>query len=508
MDRVLPKVRERVVHPAHVPLEAEADAAEIGRPADAREGGRLLGDGDDAGKACVHALVHLAQERDGLEILVAAVPVGRPLALRAGVVEVEHRGHGVDPQPIDVVALAPEQGVGDQEVADLRAAEVEDQRSPVGVLAALRVGVLVQRRAVEPAQGEVVGREVGRDPVDDHADAGVVQRLDHGGEVVGVPEARGRGVVAGHLVAPRPIERVLGHREQLDVREPERAAVLDQLLGGLAVAQPRAVGVAHPGSEVDLVRRHRRPIRVVLGAAPHPLVVRPWVGRRIPDPRRRLRPDLHAEGEGVGLQPQRPVAAEDLVLVELAGANAGDEDLPYAGGAHAAKWQQPSVPAVEVADDPHAPGVRGPDGEADAGHALVGARVRAEHVVQPFMRALGEEVQVDLADGRGVAVRILAFPGVAVREGEAQAVGDLARGEVRDEGGPHPVAERLHRLRGAGRGDELGGGRIGMEGADQRAVRRGVRAEHGVRVVVLATGESGQVLGGRARAGRVLRHRD
>ena len=48
VDRVFVHVDEGVVHPAHVPLQAEAEAAEIGGPRDAREAGRLLGGGDDA----------------------------------------------------------------------------------------------------------------------------------------------------------------------------------------------------------------------------------------------------------------------------------------------------------------------------------------------------------------------------------------------------------------------------------------------------------------------------
>ena len=257
VNRVLGEVLERVVHPAHVPLEAEADAAQVCRTRDAGEGGRLLRDRHDPGKATVDALVHLTQEGDGLEVLAPAVDVRRPLAGLARVVEVEHRGDGVDPQPVDVVALAPEQRVGDEEVAHLGASEVEDQRAPVGMLAALGVGVLVQCRAVESAQGEVVGREVGRHPVDDHPDPRVVEHVDHRGEVVRRSEARRRRVVAGDLVAPRAVERVLGHRQQLNVGEPERPAVRDELLGSLPVAQPRAVVVAHPGAEVDLVGRHR-----------------------------------------------------------------------------------------------------------------------------------------------------------------------------------------------------------------------------------------------------------
>ena len=78
--------------------------------------------------------------------------VGHPLPALAGVVEVEHRGDGVDPQAVDVELLEPVQGVGDEEVADLVAAVVEHERPPVGVLALARVGVLVERGAVEAGQ--------------------------------------------------------------------------------------------------------------------------------------------------------------------------------------------------------------------------------------------------------------------------------------------------------------------------------------------------------------------
>ena len=57
IDRVLRQVVERVVHPAHVPLEAKAEAALVGRPRNARPGGRFLGDGDDAGKGAVDSFV-------------------------------------------------------------------------------------------------------------------------------------------------------------------------------------------------------------------------------------------------------------------------------------------------------------------------------------------------------------------------------------------------------------------------------------------------------------------
>ena len=117
VDGVAPDVVERVVHPAHVPLEPEAQAAEVGGPGDAGPGRRLLGDRHHAGVVPVDGGVHLLQERDRVEVLPAAVDVGQPLPLGAGVVEVEHRGDGVDAQAVDVELVDPVQRVGDEEVA-------------------------------------------------------------------------------------------------------------------------------------------------------------------------------------------------------------------------------------------------------------------------------------------------------------------------------------------------------------------------------------------------------
>src|SRR6185436_2890031 len=94
---------------------------------------------------------------------------------------------------------------------------------------------------------------------------------------------------------------------------------------------------------------------------------------------------------------------------------------------HAAQWQEAAVPAIEVADDPDAARVRRPDGEGDAVDALVGSWMRAQDVIQPLVRSLGDEVEVDLADRRPEAIRIVALPGLAVGEGESLAIRELMR---------------------------------------------------------------------------------
>ncbi len=80
VHRLLREVLEGVVHPAHVPLEAEAEAAEVGRARHARPGRGLLGDREDPRLAVVEHLVQLAQEGDRVEILPAAEGVRHPFA--------------------------------------------------------------------------------------------------------------------------------------------------------------------------------------------------------------------------------------------------------------------------------------------------------------------------------------------------------------------------------------------------------------------------------------------
>ena len=80
VEGIFPEVLERVVHPAHVPLQIEAHAAFFGRPRDAPPGGRFLGNHEDAGEIIVNRRVCVTKKVDGFEILPPAMFVGNPLA--------------------------------------------------------------------------------------------------------------------------------------------------------------------------------------------------------------------------------------------------------------------------------------------------------------------------------------------------------------------------------------------------------------------------------------------
>src|SRR5688572_12189546 len=86
------------------------------------------------------------------------------------------------------------------------------------------VGVFVEMRAVEAGQRVLVVREMRRYPVENHADAALVQVVDEVHQILRVAETRCRREIARDLIAPRSVERMLHDRHQLDVRE---AATLD-----------------------------------------------------------------------------------------------------------------------------------------------------------------------------------------------------------------------------------------------------------------------------------------
>ena len=148
-----------------------------------------------------------------------------------------------------------------------------------------------------------------------------MQLRDELAELVGQPVAARRREVAGALIAPRVVERMLRDGQQLDVREAEVRDVVGELARDLAVAQETARGPAAPRAEVHLVDRDRLPKPVALRAPAKPIRVGPLELAPLRGHGRGRGAVLEQRTERVGLEMELArVAAEDLVLVELSGA--------------------------------------------------------------------------------------------------------------------------------------------------------------------------------------------
>ncbi len=103
MDRLVLHVAKRVIHPAHIPLDAEPQTAVVGRSRDSAPRCRLFGNCQHTGKTLVRDLVELWEEVNGFQVFATAELVRHPLPIFAAVVQVQHRGDGVDADAIDVI---------------------------------------------------------------------------------------------------------------------------------------------------------------------------------------------------------------------------------------------------------------------------------------------------------------------------------------------------------------------------------------------------------------------
>ena len=191
--------------------------------------------------------IQRAQEIDGLEILASAVPVRHEVLLPPEV-QVQHGSDGIDAQAVEVEFLQPVAGAGKQESAHFVPLVIEDQRAPVAVLGLARIVILVQCGAVEIRQPMCVAREMSRHPVEQHADAGLVTLVDELTQLIRGAVAAGGREVAGGLIAPGVIQRMLGDRQQFDVREAGIAHIRDQFGGEFAPGVEAPVVVAPPGA--------------------------------------------------------------------------------------------------------------------------------------------------------------------------------------------------------------------------------------------------------------------
>ncbi len=350
----------------------------------------------------VDVLVQPAQEGDGLQVLAAPVGVRHPLARLARVVEVQHRGHRVHPQAVGVEDVEPEHRARQQEAADLVAPVVEDEAVPVGVVALAAVGVLVEVRPVEVGEAVLVCREVRRHPVEDDPDPALVEGVHQVHQVLGRALAAGGGEVPEALVAPRPVEGVLHHRQELDVGEAHLLDVVGERGCQLAVREEAGGlgGVAAPGAEVHLVGRARGGERLARAPFAHPLAVAPRVVE-VPDDGAGAGRGLVAVGEGVGLVDLVPVEAGDhVVLVHGPRAQPRHEALEEARLASQAQGMAVGLPLIELAHDRDARRRGRPDREGRPVLAAPRPGVRAEFQVGSVVGPLVEEVDVLVGEQR------------------------------------------------------------------------------------------------------------
>ncbi len=228
------------------------------------------------------------------------------------------------------------------------------------------------------------------------------------------------------------------------------------------------------------------------------------VGALRADDCRRAGRNLGGEGEGIGLEDERPVGRHQLELVAVAGLGTGDEQLPHPRPAQHAHGVDPTVPAVEVAHHPQGPGRRRPHRERCSPDALVLPHVGAHDPPERLVAALAEQVEVEVAHRGPEPVGVLHHEGARV-VGDGELVG-ARLGRAGDGGLEQPRGvDPLRRGPGAVGQDDLHRRRVRAPGPHHVAVEPedlvGVGVTPGGEGVDLPRDVVGERVPGRHRSG-------
>ena len=201
--------------------------------------------------------------------------------------------------------------------------------------------------------------------------------------------------------------------------------------------------------------------------------------------------DLVLEAVGIGLLVAVPLLRPDLVFVEGALGQPGDEQFPDAAEALLHGMVTP-VPGIEIPEDRHAHGVRSPEAEHHAADAIPFGDMSTHPFPDVVMVALGKEMAVHLThpftpEGPGVVL----FMGDAAAKHPNPVV---AAGVLAQLGLEHPgVMGRLHRklLIAQQQGHGLG---FRHPDPDDPVTLQGLGAEHREGMIVAAVRQSFAVL--------------
>ena len=393
-----------VIHPAHVPLQIESKSADVGRLGHQRPGGRFLSDHQHVGIHLKGHGIQLPEKFHCFQVFPSAVDIGSPLAVLPPVIQIQHGGHGVHPDTIDVVHFQPEPGRGEEEAHHLRPPVVKDPGTPAGVFPFPGIGIFITAGTVKLVKALLILAEVRGDPVQNHRNVVFVKVVYKPHEILRRTESGGRRKVSGALVTPGIIQRMLRHRQQLHGGVAHLLHISRQLPGHIPVIQELAVFMLPPRAQVHLVDVQRLVVHRLLIAAE--VLIRPGKMLNVIELAGGAGAGLRMEPVGVRLVVNSAILAGNGILIAGIDGQVRKKALPEL--ALLGKWINGQVPAVKISDHGNSLCMRRPNVEPPAVDVSLCGRMRTEE--PPAVRQAAAVVQLCLiCHGSPLSAAILFF---------------------------------------------------------------------------------------------------
>ncbi len=154
--------------------------------------------------------------------------------------------------------VQPEARGTDQKAAHLVASVIVDDAFPVRVHALPGVFMLVKMGSVEKHQAMFVAGKMRRHPVQDDADAVLVQVVDQKHEILRGAVAAGGCKEPQCLVSPGAVEGVLHYRQELHMGEPHGQHILGERSCHLRIGEKAVAVFRHPapGAQMNFIDRY------------------------------------------------------------------------------------------------------------------------------------------------------------------------------------------------------------------------------------------------------------
>ena len=237
INRVKLDIGEEIIHPAHVPFQAEPKTALINLLRHTGPCGAVLRNHECARLPLGNDGIHVLEKFDCLKVFTAAVYIRQPLSLLLAEIQPQKRCHRIHAQPVYMENIHPIKRICKQEIRNLFSAVIEDIRPPLDMLPQTGVLMLIKRRAVKACQCKIILREMRRHPVQNDGNAVLMAGIHKLLKFVRTAIAARRGIIARHLIAPAAVKGMLLHRQHLDMRIAHFLHIGNQLLRQLRIAQ-------------------------------------------------------------------------------------------------------------------------------------------------------------------------------------------------------------------------------------------------------------------------------